>query len=222
MKSREFITESATELEQALASSSLTDNERMQIAGTVEQIKLHCQPFLNEIEDPFSLLRGLRPTHEWAVNRPVRLNGRNPMSTPQKLHDELNAEFTKRFGAPFRDSIFCTGSESQARVYGMVFCIFPVGDYQYLWSEKYRDLYQSFDKWRVHYNETPFLDYIDFDSYQTTGLNEAIQSGSGIKSTKGNEIMLRTKSYYGLNMNNIHSSRDAGPILNAIQDFLIS
>jgi len=214
MKSTEFITEDINELSNALKQANLGDKYFTQVLGTVEQIKLHCQPFLNEIEDPFSLLRGLRPTHEWAVNKPVRLDGRKPMSTPLWLHNELNDVFKQEFGAPFRDSIFCTGDASQAKVYGMVFCVFPIGTYEYLWSPEVRDLYQRFDFFRGKgHNQKDFVNQLDLKLYKTNGLNDAI--------ARGHEIMVRTKNYYGLNMNNIWTDKNSGPIQNAIQDYLI-
>ena len=209
MKSTEFITESIFP-----DIVRIGDTANNQLSKAVEDIKINCQPFLNEIEDPFSLLRGLRPTPDWAVKKTARLANRQSMSTPDWLHKELNQMFVKRFRVPFRNAVFCTGNESQARVYGMMFAVFPIGNYKYAWSPKYRDLYQNFDNFRVHNDQHDFIKTVDITSYQTTGLNEAIASG--------HEIMLYADSYYALNMNHIWTDRNSGPIQNAIQDYLIS
>ena len=211
MISKEFLREDTTELQKSLSMVIMSDSSRTQLLGTVEQIKLHCQPFLNEIEDPFSLLRGLRPTEEWAVNKAVRLDDRKPMSTPPKLHNDLNTMFTRMFGAPFRNAMFCTGNKSQASVYGMIFAIFPIGEYKYIWSPEIRDLYQKFDEWRADDPQEDFMKIINWDSYRSNGLNDAVY--------KGHEIMLRTKSYYGLSMNNIWRNPQSGPLQNAIQEY---
>ena len=59
-----------------------------------------------------------------------------------------------------------------------------------------------------------FTDQFNWQSYQTTGLNDAIASG--------HEIMVRTKNYYGLNLNKIGSNNNTGPLLNSIQEYLMS
>ncbi len=214
MRATEFLKEDTSELARVLKASSMSDDQRTQLIGTVEQIKLHCQPFLNEVEDPFSLLRGLRPMHAWAINKPVRLDDRHPMSTPQKLHDQINQIFVDKFKEPFRNAMFCTGDHNTAIKYGMPFAIYPVGNYTYLWSPYYRDLYTEYDYYRSANSKEDFIPSVNWDSYRTTHLNEAMATG--------NEIMIRTKSYYGLNMNHIEFDRNKGPMLNAIQEYFMS
>ena len=211
MNSTEFLKEDTQAIKEVLKLVRLSDDQAVILLGVVEQIKLHCQPFLNEVEDPFSLLRGLHATNEWAVNRPVRLENRKPMSSPQKLHDEINFIMRKKFGAEFRNSLFCTGAESMAHVYGMPFAIFPVGDYEYLWSPKYRDLYTAYDIFRVNHDKRHFVQQLDWDAFQDDKLNAAIH--------KGGEIMVRCKNYYGLNMNHIHIDKNGGPLMNAVQEY---
>jgi len=233
MKSTEFLREDIAKLTDVLSLARMSDSVRTQILGTVEQIKRDCQPFLNEIEDPFSLLRGLRPTPDWTVHKNVRIDDRMPMSTPENLHNSLNALFQKKFGASFRNAMFCTGNLEQAKVYGMPFAIFPIGNYKYIWSPEFRDLYQKFDGFvwdskndeNIKHLKRPnfdagmqklWINSINWNSYRTDGLNDAIYYQNGV------EIMLRCKSYYGLNMNHIKVDKNAGPLLNAIQDYLIS
>lgn len=212
MKSVEFISEDTEKLKSVIAQTGMTEKHSRAFLETVVGIKKNCQPFLNEIDKPFSLLRGLRPTPDWSVQKIARLSSRQSMSTPRWLHDELNKLFVRKFKVPFRNSVFCTGSDSQASVYGMIFCIFPIGNYQYAWSPEYRDLYQTFDEYRSESDQQTFTDMaFNIESYTTTGLNEAIMTG--------HEIMMYTDKYYALNMNHIGVDRQTQPLLNAIQEY---
>jgi len=188
-----------------------------ELLKTLYGIKRECQPFLNEVDDPFNLFRGLRATSDWGVKKTVRLDNRTPMSMKQSIHNELNNKFTHYFGEPFRNAVFCTGSKSQATVYGMLFCVYPIGEYKYLWSSDYRDLYHAHDEYKYANGQDPtfFADRLDYESYHTDRLNDGIYSG--------NEIMIRTKEYYALNLNNIHNQglNDPGIVLNGIQEYFM-
>jgi len=124
------------------------------------------------------------------------------------LHDNINDYFSKEFGAPFRNSMLCTGNERHASYFGTLYHVFPVGNFQYLWNANIEDLNHTLSdvNYTVSRNkDNRELDWRDMEAkVHDTFLNKVIRGPGwsttnlqkGIKSN--NEIMVRCKKYYGL------------------------
>ena len=212
MKSTEFITHNLTNTEKQII---LEYNIPEQIISTLQQIKHNCKPYLIQNPSPIAsspLFRGLR-THKTSVTGQVRLDNRKPMSSPQHIHVKMNDIFKEKYGSEFRNAMFCTGRYSMASAYGTVYYIFPEQDFKFLWSPKVYDLYRLYSKYR---EKLPIQHFIEdnmsiLSSYKTTDLVSAIKSE--------NEIMIRAKSYVGLNADFI--STEASPdTFKGIEEFL--
>ena len=197
MRYRELITEGATEL--------------ATILNLTRTIKQNCQPYLQQNSgavNRYALYRGVRSTKGApnGIRKEVRLTDRKPKDMPHSLHQFINGYFKKNYGAAFRSAIFATGSSGSAGEYGEMYIIFPAGEFQYLWSPDYEDLYSitseyGFDQiapssmsneekveWQENAKEA--LQDEVLSSYQTDKLEAAIDSS--------HEIMIRCSHYYGI------------------------
>ena len=116
---------------------------------TAEQkqyILQHCKPYLSQIDydlDKYALFRGLSDS---AISsdpevvpgitiKPGHYKSRIPQGTPPALFSEINSEFTRKFGVPFRNGMCVTGSYSWANKFGHTCQIIPVGEFKFCWSK---------------------------------------------------------------------------------------
>jgi len=173
----------------------LMDPELARTMAFMETVKLDSQPYLKEIDYNLrgnQLYRGVINTTKPFIAKTVRLKNRNPKDTSLDLHNKINGYFQEIYGAPFRNSIHVTSDLDQASEYasntiktGNVYIIFPVGQFDFLWSPAVSDMLDST-------MSEPWPELVDktLSTYQTTDLIAAIRSG--------HEIMIRSKEYYGL------------------------
>ena len=122
------------------------------------------------------------------IHKTVRLDNRRPLSSSDLGHKILNDIFVHNFNEPFRNAVFATGDSNRARLYGVDYVIFPVGNMSYLWSPHITDLYT---KLNPNFSEEQISMFLNAANYQQTDLSYAINSG--------NEIMIRCESYFGAN-----------------------
>lgn len=177
------------------------------IMNQVKTIRQNCQPYLTQNRgaiNGFPLYRGVKKTNEASViRREVRLGNRKPKDMPLELHQFINGYFKKHYGAPFRNAMFVTSSVGNASEYGDVYVIFPAGEFQYLWSADYEDLYSITSEFGFEHIPPNMEDPIEWkkvakealvdevlSTYQTDGLEKAIDSS--------HEIMIRCPYYYGI------------------------
>jgi hypothetical protein len=69
---------------------------------------------------------------------------RIPLDTPEEIHDLLNTKFVEKFGWEARNGVFCylkDATHNTSTGYGVPYMIFPIGDFEYLWSPNVFDLY---------------------------------------------------------------------------------
>jgi len=201
MKSKQFLKEAGFGIGMDLFKPTGDDKEVKRWASLITK---HCQPYLQEANG-LSLYRGLGRAKDPFMKKRVRLGNRTPKDMPQDLHKKLNKYFEMKFGAPFRNAMFVTGDDGVANEYGAVYTVYPIGEFEYLWSLHVHDLYSIWE------NYLPWFDrndnkkeekkklkeaYLEFYNeeikygYQTTDLNAAIKSG--------HEIMLRCSNYYAV------------------------
>jgi hypothetical protein len=104
-------------------------------ADAVKLVAERCQPFVAmNVEDP--LLRG---TGKGSSVRVEKVNKqRRPVDTEPHVHKAMDDWFERKFGARLRsEAVFCTSHFLQARSYGTVHCVFPVGKFKYFWAGGY-------------------------------------------------------------------------------------
>jgi len=104
-----------------------------------------CNPFLKDLIKPNwngDFLYSGRGEHKDVIMiNKVRMN-RRPSDMEEELSDAFDSALYNRFGFYARsNAIFCTGDKKEAKRYGNVYMIFPVGKYKFVYSENIKDLY---------------------------------------------------------------------------------
>ena len=180
----------------------MTDEQIKQI------IERDCAPYLQEVGDK-SLLRGM-PINQQFLKKRTRLADRIPKDTPPELHNMINEYFVKEYKKPFRNAMFCTGKLHEAKQYGTPYAVYPIGDFEYLWSPTVIDLWLTYDESKYELrkqlsksgilNVAPdfenkmhelFLkEYIVRKYIHNSALQAAIQIG--------NEVMVWCEEYYAV------------------------
>lgn len=113
-----------------------------------------CKPFMKEFEkavkvgvgtiDARYLFRGMRDRGNWSIEN-VRKD-RMPKDSSIEFHEMMNDAFEDAFGVRARsESVFATTLFSEAKHYGKVYIIFPMGKYKLIWSDEVEDLYSRFE-----------------------------------------------------------------------------
>jgi len=187
MKSNEFIIEDVSVFE---------------VEQFVNRIKQDCQPFLKQANGRH-MYRGLGNATKPFMGKSVRLTNRKPKDVPIIFHDMINTYFTKKFGAPFRNAMFCSSMLTFADYYGNIYSVYPIGDFEFVWSSEVEDLYMELDEIDPDYKKeikqlnntskikaTKQILNVIKDSYSNSNLQGALDSG--------NEIMIRCNSYYAV------------------------
>ncbi len=183
-----------------------------------ESIKRDCQPYLQQNKSPIfrtPMFRGMdayRIPKDDVIKKQVRLEDRQTTDIPSELSDAMNNWMTKEFGEPFRNALFLSGNENMANNYGRVYLVFPIGDFTFLYHDKFRDIYSTFSSFRWAYGEAAkkqalsgsfaaskhfqkkFIKHIasvNNGNWKQDSIVQAIGSQ--------HEIMIRTKEYYAVN-----------------------
>lgn len=124
----------------------------------------YCKPFIKlskSQKQPLALWRGVSENYIknngkeitklcYEINSP---KNRNPTDTPLYLHNKLNEFFIKKFGWAVRNGVFCIPDKGSAGNYARIssdkqnsfdypqeYFFIPIGDFEYCWSPKYKDL----------------------------------------------------------------------------------
>lgn len=194
MKAKEFIKESLTDTMEAIAEKYSIEAEDYNLMANILKIGRDCKPFLNEVNDPYSLLRGVEGFDDFFIEKRIRLEGREPLGMNMDRMEIVNNYFNQKFGAPFRHSMLCTGDYNTAEGFGDVYAVFPIGKYEILWSPEIDDLNMAMWQYSEQTGDTveksDVLNLLEQSNYTTGNINAAIASN--------NEIMIRAKGYYGL------------------------
>jgi len=175
----------------------------------IKKIKQDCQPYLQEVGSKVfeggGLWRGMQDGHKPRQLKTARLQDRKPRDSSQQIHDGMNEYFDSRFGHPFRNGVFVTGEGGEYGEYGFPFQIFPIGNFDYLWSTDVPDLMGTVDayEWRP---EKYRYSAEDLQERHQQMINTFIKSELTGYETKhlaaaafsGNEIMLWCEQYYAL------------------------
>lgn len=140
------------------------------------------------------------------IRKKVRTNRKPKDSIPERS-EYLDLVLDLKFGwKPRAQGLFVTSSFQIAQEYGMMFLVFPVGNFKYVWNTGYRDFLpvigsrhsravnQSFDDWR---KETPQQ---EIDKFTDKDIVTALR--------KEHEIMIKTPEYYGVSWSWIKNNYD--------------
>lgn len=129
----------------------VTGSSIQNVKHAVELIKNDCQPFLSNnlsfLKQGKSLFRGISNVNKandlfmsfdvWANKK------RSPTHTPLALHFLADMYMEETFGHAYRSaSCFVTTDSMMASRYGTVYGIFPIGDYDMLYSPSVGDFYE--------------------------------------------------------------------------------
>lgn len=178
----------------------LTESEPKDRDEILKLIKKDCKPFLQRIGNKigtYKLYRGLGfdSDNNNILRKKVRLHDRRPMSTAQIKHERYNEFFEVMFGEPFRNSLFVSGNEDMAKFYGEPYVIFPIGDFDWVWSTAIEDIAMDITWANVGawVNIPPGQKEVD---EKLGSLNYTINSNFLGAIESGNEIMIRCKEYY--------------------------
>jgi len=156
----------------------------------LDKVKRDCGPFLEQCGQQL-MYRGTRryntasDPNSFFVRKAARTN-RSPVNTARWVHEIYDDFFDKKFGIKARsNTVFTTGNYGTAMEYGMVYAVFPIGDFRFVWSPTIDDLYIHMTDLE---DEEDIRHYLELAKYKDTDLSHAIHSK--------NEIMVACKEYY--------------------------
>lgn len=107
----------------------------------LEKFKKDCSPFLKLLKGCSTLpFHGASDSPDDYEIRTFKERA-GPRDTPKDIHWELNQIFKEKLGHEIRNWMFITGSPREARVYGPMHAIFPIGEnFHYVWSPYVEDM----------------------------------------------------------------------------------
>jgi hypothetical protein len=155
-------------------------------------IQKDCQPYLQELEgtpETFMLYRGMRK------NDPVTIEttrkDRKPVDSDPRLHNLADEWFNSKFGFKARSqAVFASPSVGMTKRYGTVYAIFPIGDFQYVWSPKVNDFYQS-TLHLTNKSDEEVIEFMDGANYTNSNIGQMVNRGKA-------EVMIFCDKYYAV------------------------
>ena len=183
----------------------LTESKDIDYAAIVRD----CGFFFSNIQwGNFYLYRGMKNNNKM-VKKDVRTD-RHPLDSSLFLHTKLNEIFNELYGVNLRSSsLFATGDYKIAKGYGKLHLIFPIGKFDYYWSQNIRDLFiDADDMWISYDNSMDLLDeYMkELKSMISKNYNK---NGSLISAiTSKHEIMITCKNYYAVRVDSFDDVAD--------------
>ena len=171
----------------------------------IEQFMKDCSYFIS--------LSGGKPLFHGSRNIPASFEKvhfrprKMPRDNNLVVHNAANDLFDKNFDHPFRNGLFCTGSYNQARTYGKVAVIFPIGKFEWLSSPDLHDLYFKYDSTKGElYRSSKDITWAEITDRATKQTIDEINKARWINNTdfleclnSKNEIMLWCDKYYEVN-----------------------
>lgn len=112
-----------------------------------EALIRECSKYFHEcglLDENNQLWRGMHLDGKGFIRVDARKEKREPLHTPVAAHDIMNNFFKEKFGWAARDGMFATGSRSLASQFGPLHAVFPIGDFNFLWSPEIKDATADF------------------------------------------------------------------------------
>lgn len=173
------------------------------------QIANDCKPAIDRASGPqaYSLYRGIETRKDF-LHKQVRTE-RQPRDTDQKIHRAMDEWFYENFGTRYRsNSIACTGDRVSTADYGNSYLVFPIGQFDFIWSPQLHDVGAEVEG-KVVKLIGPFAtkhqawENVDFQSVKQAVqqvMEDVIFWESKLPQAiaDGNEIMVHTKEYYAV------------------------
>lgn len=181
---------------------SAKEEEELVLLDCLRAIINDCQQFLHKVAANgkfHPLFRNISASHwpNWEVK--VR-KGRPSLSTDEHINDSLKRAFEEEYGNDFKTTaMFASGKAKGENVH----LIFPIGRFDYLWSEDQKDLYDALTNsendgelyWDMHKAESD--DERDKMVKAFLKDNKFIHNKELQKAAdQGHEIMIDCKYYY--------------------------
>lgn len=160
------------------------------------KIKTKCQVWLNK-SNKLVCYRGDKNQYEDFYKGTPR--GKNDVSgenVSPKLHmASVNLMIENGLKAHRGNAFYVTGDKEQAEFYSpaetnQIFCIFPIGDFDFSWSPKVKDFHEYNDMFNSDKKIDDELPEFIKKNYKDDDLAKALKSG--------NEIMIVCKEYYAI------------------------
>ena len=170
--------------------------DKDKLFNAIKAIHKNCQPYLLQWLYAFkgSLLK---PLYRGSNNKgdiftsKTRQGDRKPLNTPPEIQKGIDDYFEKKYGHRYRSSsYFTTGLGSEARDYGKVYMIFPVGRFNYIYNPNVIDLYLY----------TNIIEKGDTTKWESilSGYKTDNQGNLFYAINSGVEIMIKSKGYLGI------------------------
>jgi hypothetical protein len=140
----------------------------------------------------------------------------NPFSFSKNkaINDSLIREFEELYGSTYtRNTLVATGNPLEAAKNGVVHIIFPIGKYDYVWSEKLPTLFSDLDLDEHSFGEefAEAKNEVDRDKITKKYLKDAgLSHNEGINrcSNHGDEIIISCSYYYAVPLDMFKKHKD--------------
>ena len=189
-----------------------------------ELIKRDCRPYLQQNKSPIfrtPIFRGLgmlKVSDSIIIKKQVRLDYRQTKDMNVSIHIAMNDWMTKKFGEPFRNGLFVSGSRNVVNMYGRTYIIFPIGNFTFLYHDKFSDIYSTYSSFHWTYQDdignTPDKKTMTKFSKKFVKHIASVNNGNWKQDTieqasmSKNEIMIRCKEYYAVRNDTIARMAD--------------
>lgn len=191
----------------------LNENENISLEEAVKIFHDNCKPFQKEIG--FNNSFDFEPFYRGMKNKPNILIGsvrtdRKPMNTPLPIHEFMDNWFYKKFGVKFRsNAMFTIKDKPNAKFFGDVYIVFPIGEFKYCYSNDVFDLYDLIISKIQQYTDINATDINTFlsDKQHLKTVIDIVEKilidsnyvDSNLKALSVNsEIMINCKSYLAI------------------------
>lgn len=174
----------------------INEQSEEEIERVKETLKKRCMPFLKEFDAP--IYRGYNKGISGLMSRKVTRKDRVPRFIPKEVHEELDDLLESMYGWRPRSNGVFTADKRGAGNFGTRYAFFPVGKYQYIWTERIIELYRLYDvltfsnSGSVEFEDAKkeLIEFIKSGIYHTSRLNKMV------KNKRIYEAIFNCESYY--------------------------
>lgn len=180
-------------------SNKITKYELMSHTVLIPKLKKECGKYINDIKGTSPFWRGMRkatqPYKDTSLEKRTPRKSRRPLDTDRAWTLAADDYFDDKFGwRPRTQGVFATKDVGFARGYGAAFMMFPIGDYEYIWSPNVSDFWVLYDQEKHKSGPTQpgnkFKNLMDESEYTDKNIKQAPHDA---------EVMFRCKNYYIVN-----------------------